>query len=310
MHTLPDIDDIVASALAEDLGVSVAMVESGDDDLSRRDATSAATIPAHASFSGVIVARTRTVVCGLPLVERVYDRLSRSVPAGTEAVEVFPLVAEGSRVAEGAAVAEVRGPARLVLAGERTALDFLMVLSGIAAEAARWQEVAGPDLVVTDTRKTIPGLRALSKYAVRVGGGHNHRGGLWDMVLIKDNHITAAGGVAAAVAAARRVYPTLAVEVEADTVEQAVQAARAGADIVLLDNMDDETLAAAVAAVHEAAPRGRTVLTEASGGIRFERLDTLRDTGVDRVSTSALTMAPPADFALDEAPADAVTAAR
>jgi len=310
VHRLPAIDDIVARALAEDLGVSVDAVEAGAVDLSLRDATSAATIPSGARFSGVIVARERAVVCGLPLVERVYEFLSRSSAEGTEPVEVFPLVAEGSRVAEGAAVAEVSGPARLVLAGERTALDFLMVLSGIAGEAARWQEAAGPDLAVTDTRKTIPGLRALSKYAVRVGGGHNHREGLWDMVLVKDNHIAAAGGITEAVEAARRASPALAVEVEADTAEQAVEAARAGADMVLLDNMDDEGLAAAVAAVHAAAPEGRLVLTEASGGIRFERLETLRTTGVDRVSTSALTMAPPADFALDEASADTGVPAR
>jgi nicotinate-nucleotide pyrophosphorylase (carboxylating) len=176
-----------------------------------------------------------------------------------------------------------------------------MALSGIATEARRWQEEAGDGLAVCDTRKTMPGLRALSKYAVRVGGAHNHRAGLYDMVLVKDNHIRFAGGVGAAVRAARRHAPELAIEVEADSIEQAEEAAAAGADIVLLDNMDDAVLTDVAVLVktvaHEA---GHPILTEASGGITFERLAALRETGVDRVSTSAITFAPPLDFGLDE----------
>jgi nicotinate-nucleotide pyrophosphorylase (carboxylating) len=151
---------------------------------------------------------------------------------------------------------------------------------------------------VTDTRKTLPGLRALSKYAVAVGGAYNHRAGLYDMVLIKDNHIVHAGGVAAAVAAARSIHPELLVECEADSLAQAVEAASAGADYVLLDNMDDAELTAAVAAVRAAAGE-RVCLTEASGRITFDRLGGLATTGVDRVSTSALTLARPLDFGLD-----------
>jgi nicotinate-nucleotide pyrophosphorylase (carboxylating) len=192
------------------------------------------------------------------------------------------------------------GPARIVLAGERAALDFLMVLSGIATEARRWQAAAGAALSVTDTRKTLPGLRALSKYAVRVGGAANHRFGLFDMVLIKDNHIGHAGGVAAAVRAAAAASPGLLVACEADTLDQAVEAAQAGADLILLDNMDDAELARAAVAVREvSASLGQTCLTEASGGIEFGRLPALARAGVDRASSSAITLAPPVDFALD-----------
>jgi nicotinate-nucleotide pyrophosphorylase (carboxylating) len=213
-------------------------------------------------------------------------------------VECFPLVAEGADVAAGDAVMEIEGPARVVLAGERSALDLVMVLSGIASEARRWQTAAGDRLAVTDTRKTLPGLRALSKYAVAVGGAHNHRAGLYDMVLVKDNHIAHAGSVSHAVKVARELNPGLLVECEADSIAQAVEAARAGADYVLLDNMDDETLAHAVVAVREASI-GRACLTEASGRVTFERLEALSATGVDRVSASALTLARPLDFGLD-----------
>jgi nicotinate-nucleotide pyrophosphorylase (carboxylating) len=225
-----------------------------------------------------------------------------SVAAGLiEEVEVFPLLAEGTEVGPGTRVMEISGPARAVLAGERSALNALMVLSGIATTARRWQAEAGERLQVLDTRKTLPGLRALSKYAVRVGGAVNHRFGLYDMVLVKDNHVKFAGGITAAVQAARRAAPGLAVEVETDTIEQAIEAATAGADIVLLDNMDDAMMRAAISGVRDAAEiAGHVVLTEASGSVRFDRLAALRDTGVDRVSSSALSLAPPLDLALDE----------
>jgi nicotinate-nucleotide pyrophosphorylase (carboxylating) len=296
---LPPSDDVIAAALAEDLGVAPERI--GEPSLASpslldADVTSAATVPAGAVFTGRIVARDAGVVCGLPLVARLYEILARAADAGP--VECFPLVAEGADVGCGDAVMEIEGPARLVLAGERSALDLVMVLSGIASEARRWQVEAGEALAVTDTRKTLPGLRGLSKYAVTVGGAHNHRAGLYDMVLVKDNHIVHAGGITAAVRAAREANPDLSLECEADSVEQAAEAARAGADYVLLDNMDDETLTRAIAAVREAAA-GRPVLTEASGRVRFERLRELAATGVDRVSTSALTFAAPLDFGLD-----------
>ena len=304
MFAHPDARDIVALALAEDLGVSPTRFAAnvpGSPDLLARDVTSTSAVGLDARFSGRIVCRQEAVVAGLPVVAAVFDTLS--LAAGLfEPIEVFPLVAEGSRVKPGTPVAEIEGVAAAVLAGERTALDFLMLLSGIATETARWVRAAGPDLAVCDTRKTMPGMRALSKYAVAVGGGTNHRLGLYDMVLVKDNHITAAGGVTAAVKAARAAHPDLVVEVEADTVEQAREAAGAGADIVLLDNMADAVLAEAVVVVREVADAAsRRVLTEASGRVTFGRLAALRATGIDRVSTSSLTMGVRVvDFGFDE----------
>jgi nicotinate-nucleotide pyrophosphorylase (carboxylating) len=294
---LPPIDGIVAAALAEDLGVEPGAILAPEAPVLQRDVTGSL-LPLTARFSGVVRARSAGRVCGLPVAVRVFGLLAAA--SGLDPLECFPLCAEGAEVRAGAAVLEVDGPARLVLAGERTALDFLMALSGIATVAARWQEAAGPSLAVVDTRKTWPGLRALSKYAVRAGGAANHRMGLYDMVLVKDNHIAAAGGVSSAVERARRAQHGLLVEVEADSVAQAVEAAAAGADMVLLDNMDDATLAAAVLAVREAVPAGRRCLTEASGGVTFERLGALAALGLDRVSASALTLAPPLDFGLDE----------
>jgi len=294
---LPPIDGIVAAALAEDLGVEAAAVLSGSPALLDRDVTGSL-LPAATPFTGVVRARSAGIVCGLPIAQRVFTMLAES--AGVSVPECFPLVAEGASVEAGDAVLEVDGLARVVLAGERTALDFLMVLSGIATVAGAWQDEAGPGLTVVDTRKTFPGLREVSKYAVRVGGASNHRAGLFDMVLVKDNHIAAAGGIAGAVDRARRLHPDILVQIEADTVAQAVEAARAGADLVLLDNMDDLTLADAVDAVRAATPEGRTCLTEASGGVTFDRLTVLAELGLDRVSSSALTLAPPLDFGLDE----------
>jgi len=301
VYTLPDTRDIVALALAEDFGVPPARfggTEPADPRILERDATSASVLPQRASIAGRIVAREDLVVAGLPVVDEVYSMLADAVGASGD-VEVFPLVAEGSSVRAGAALADVEGPAAVVLGGERTALNFMMTLCGIASEAKRWQTAAGERLEVVDTRKTYPGLRALSKYATAVGGGTNHRLGLWDMVLVKDNHLRRTT-VDDAVAHARTSAPGLRVEVEADTVEQAVAAVRAGADLVLLDNMDDDVLQDAVGAVRVAADEcGRVVLTEASGGVTIDRVYAMRRLGLDRVSTSAITFAPPKDVALD-----------
>lgn len=303
MFELPNVDHIVARALSEDLGVDPEWfspsVQPAPNILSR-DATSSSTIDPDTRFDAVVVAREECVVCGLPVAERVFEEVSHA--AGLfEPVEFFPLVAEGARVAPGTEVAEVSGIAQAVLASERTALNFMMVLSGIATVTAQWVELAGDNLAVCDTRKTYPGLRSLSKYAVRVGGGTNHRHGLFDMVLVKDNHRREAGGITAAVGRARLRQPALEVEVEADTVEQAVEAVRAGADLVLLDNMSDDMLVEAVHAARQAAEkRGAPVLLEVSGGVVRSRVPVLRLSGVDRVSSSALTMACPVDFGLDE----------
>jgi len=304
LFDVPDIADIVALSLAEDLGVPsdrFAAGAIGTLDVLARDVTTASTVGMDALFSGRIVARQGCVVAGLPVVAAVYETLS-SAAGLPDPVEVFPLVAEGAIVGAGTPVAEVDGLAAAVLSGERTALDFLMLLSGIATETAAWVRAAGPDIAVCDTRKTPPGLRALAKYAVRVGGGSNHRDGLFDMVLVKDNHIRAAGGITAAVDKALAAHPELLVEVEADTIPQALEAVSAGADLVLLDNMDDAMLAEAVAAIRAAdTERPRKVLVEASGGIARDRLPALRAAGVDRVSTSALTFGVGViDFGLDE----------
>lgn len=302
MFDLPDVTAVVAAGLAEDLGVPPALFIPGsapDPTVLKRDVTSASSFPPDATFSGLIVAREDSVVCGLPVANAVWDALCAAA-GDPGAVEVFPLVAEGTRVVAGTPVAEVDGRALHVLAGERTALDFVGLLSGIASEAARWQTEAGPHLDVCDTRKTVPGLRELSKYAVRVGGATNHRAGLYDMVLIKDNHVAAAGGITPAVARARELTPGLLIEVEADTVSQAVEAVHAGADIVMLDNFADADLPDAVAAVRVAASDSqRLVVIEVSGGVRFERLAAIAASGADRVSASALTLVGPKDFALD-----------
>jgi nicotinate-nucleotide pyrophosphorylase (carboxylating) len=298
------IDDIAARALAEDLGVPSAALSAGaaggDPELLARDVTTAGVVPAGSTFAGSIVAREEGVVCGLLAAERVFVLLAGA--AGTpDAVGFEMLAADGDAVRAGDAVARLAGDAAVLLAGERTALNFLMVLSGIASVAARWQQAAGPGVAVLDTRKTLPGLRALSKWAVACGGAQPHRAGLWDMVLIKDNHVRLAGGLAAAIAAARAAHPELRIEAEADTIEQAAEAAAAGADVVLLDNMDADTMRRAVEAVRQAsAGWERRCLTEASGGVTFERVPEIVATGVDRISTSALGLAPPLDFGFDE----------
>lgn len=294
---LPDTTAAIAAALAEDLGVDPRSLATPSPTLLDRDVTGSL-LRADARFSGAVVAREPGVACGLAVAERTWAALARA--AAAEPPRCFPCVAEGSHVAGGTTLLEVDGLARVVLAGERTALDFIALLSGIATVTARWRAAAPAGLDVVDTRKTIPGLRALSKYAVLVGGGTNHRAGLFDMVLVKDNHVAAAGGIAAAVARARRAHPELLVEVEADDVPQAAEAARAGADMVLLDNMDDASLAAAVSAVRSSTPPGRRCLTEASGGVTVERLAALASAGVDRASSSALTLAAPLDVGLDE----------
>ena len=304
MFAVPDSAAIIGLALAEDLGVAPECFLPGARPwagLLQRDATSASVLSAGARFSGVIVAREEAVVAGLPVMASVFATISAAAGLSRH-IEVFPLVAEGSRVQAGTAVAEVSGPALPVLVGERTALDFLMLLSGIATETSRWVEIAGEGLAVCDTRKTSPGLRALSKYAVAVGGGTNHRKGLSDMVLVKDNHIRAAGGIREAIERARRAHPELLIEVEADTLDQAREAVAAGTDLVLLDNFDDAALTAAVGVLREAAAqRGRSVSIEASGGVTRERLPAIAASGVDRVSTSALTLGVRAvDFGFDE----------
>lgn len=263
------------------------------EDLPWGDLTTEALIPPEWTARARLVARQAGVVAGLPVAERVFRALD-------PAVSFRARVAEGARVEPGEVLAEVEGRARALLAGERTALNFLQRLSGIATLTARFVEaVGGTGVRIVDTRKTAPGLRALEKYAVRVGGGHNHRHGLSDGVLIKDNHLAllrrAGISLGEAVRRARaRVPHTVRVEVEVETLEELEEALQAGADLILLDNMPPDLLREAVRRA-----RGRAVL-EASGGIRLETVRAAAEAGVDLISVGALTHSAPAlDISLE-----------
>ena len=255
---------VVTQALAEDVGWG--------------DVTSLVTVPAEARGRAVFVARDPGVLCGLPALRQVYAQVDPTVTVET-------LVEEGSPLNPGDRIAVVEGSARALLTGERLSLNFLQHLSGIATRTAKFVRlVEGTGARIVDTRKTVPGLRALAKYAVRAGGGHNHRFGLYDGVLIKDNHLQAAGGVTAAVSRARELAPhTLRIEVEVETLDQVREALAARADVLLLDNMELETLREAASLC-----RGKA-LTEASGRVNEETVRAIAEVGVDLISIGALT---------------------
>ncbi|MDD2443944.1 MAG: carboxylating nicotinate-nucleotide diphosphorylase [Desulfotomaculaceae bacterium] len=248
------------------------------EDLGAGDLTTNSTVPAGAVSTGYILAKEAGVVAGLPLAEMIFRRLDPSV-------EFRAIARDGDRVERGRVLAEIDGKARAVLTGERLALNFLQHLSGIATRTARLVEmVSGEKARIVDTRKTTPGLRMIEKYAVRVGGGHNHRFGLYDAVLIKDNHIKMAGGIKKAVLAARLGSPhTARIEVEVEELAGVREALEAGADIIMLDNMDPQTMREAVDLV-----AGRA-LVEASGGIGEESIRGVAAAGVDLISVGALT---------------------
>lgn len=249
-----------------------------DEDVGSGDVTTDATVAADARGHGVLVAKSRLVVAGLDVAFAVFKAV-----ADGRALAVETLVKDGDRVEAGTVLAVVDGPAAALLTAERTALNLLQRLSGIATATRAAVDAAGGRITILDTRKTTPTLRALEKYAVRVGGGRNHRFGLYDLVLIKDNHIRLAGGVAAAVAAARRRAPGMPIEIEAQSVAQAAEAADAGADIVLLDNLSTPQIRAAVERI------GGRAKTEISGNVTIARLPELATTGADFVSMGALT---------------------
>jgi len=260
-----------------------------DEDIGRGDVTSESIMPAEATCSAVIAARAPGVIAGLQVAQVTFEQTDA-------AVEFRARIADGSTAGRGAAIAEVIGPARSVLAAERTALNFLQRMSGIATLTKRYvTAVEGTHARILDTRKTAPGLRCLDKWAAALGGGANHRFGLYDGILIKDNHLRIAGGVTPAVAAARRNAPHgLKIQVEVETVEQAQEALAAGADALLLDNMGIADLRRAVEAAH-----GRA-LTEASGGVTLKNVREIAETGVDFISVGALTHSAPAlDIGLD-----------
>lgn len=270
------VERAVAAALEEDLGLA-------------GDLTSQATLSPEAVATASLSAREAGVIAGLDLAAAAFRLVG-------DGVSFTPALADGDRVATGGLVATVSGPARLVMSGERVALNFLNHLSGIATLTRTYADaVAGTDAQICDTRKTTPGLRAFEKYAVRCGGGANHRYSLDDAILIKDNHIAVAGSVTAAYKAAEAFAGHLvAIEIEVQNLAELEEALAAGARIVLLDNMDNETLRQAVA-----LNKGRAKL-EASGGVKLDRVRSIAETGVDYISTSQITMAAvPLDLGLD-----------
>jgi nicotinate-nucleotide pyrophosphorylase (carboxylating) len=268
--------DLVRRALAEDVG---------DGDVS-----TAATVPAGVAARGILLAKSACVIAGLDVAFETFRQLDASVRTDARR-------RDGDRCVPGDVIAAVDGPARTLLVGERTALNFLQRLSGIATLARRFVDASGGRITILDTRKTTPTLRALEKYAVRAGGATSHRAGLHDAFLIKDNHISLAGGVAPAVARARAHRPGMSVEVEADTLDQVDEALAAGADIILVDNMGTPAIRDAVV---RAAGRAKI---EISGGVTLDRIPELAGTGADFISVGALThSAPAADISFEIEP--------
>jgi nicotinate-nucleotide pyrophosphorylase (carboxylating) len=274
-----DTDEFVRRVLAEDLGKG-------------GDVTSAATIRVDARFTAELVAREPIVVAGLDLAEAFFRALDGQVAIDQQ-------VGDGTAVEAGAVLMRLKGDARAMLTAERSALNTLQHLSGIATLTRRYVDaIAGTGAVLLDTRKTLPGLRALEKYAARMGGAQNHRMRLDDGMLIKDNHVAVAGGVGPAVRAAKEAGTGLEVQVEVDRIEQIEEALDAGADRLLLDNMDPPTLRRAVELVAGGVP------LEASGGVRLETIRAIAETGVDFISVGRITQSAPAvdigmDYALD-----------
>lgn len=262
-------------ALSEDIGIG--------------DITTEATIPSCQNAIGILTAKSEGVVAGLTVAEKTFAKVDSSL-------EFRSIVEEGATVSMGTSIAEVEGSAKSILIGERTALNFLQRLSGVATLTSLFvKAVHDYDVRIVDTRKTTPGLRALQKYAVRVGGGNNHRYGLYDGILIKDNHIIASGGIHNAVKSAKSAAThTVKIEVEVETLEQVQQALEAEADILLLDNMSIDMMQTVVKLV------GNRAITEASGGIILERVHAVAATGVNLISIGALThSAMPMDISLN-----------
>ncbi len=268
------LDSFVRSTLTEDLGTG-------------GDITSAAVIPDSARFIGAVVSRDAITVAGLPIAEAFFRHLDADV-------EVELHAQDGDRVNRGATLMRITGKARALLTGERSALNTLQHLSGVATMAARYADaIKGTGATLLDTRKTIPGLRLLEKYATRMGGATNHRMGLWDAAMIKDNHVAVAGTVGEAVRRAKAAG-IASIIVEVDRIDQIEEALAAGATHLLLDNMAPSTLRGAVTLV------GGRVPTEASGGVTLETIRAIAETGVTYVSVGRLTQsAPAADIGLD-----------
>ena len=266
--TAAEIHRAVRAALTEDVGIG--------------DATTLATVPVKAQSIALMNARAPLTVAGIAFAEAAFRQLSPKI-------KIQKFARDGQHVAAGKTLLKISGPSRAILSGERVALNFVQRLSGVATLTTQFvKAVRGTNAKILDTRKTTPGWRRFEKYAVACGGGTNHRIGLFDMILIKDNHLVALqdekpNAIAAAVLRARKKFPKLKIEVEADTLTQVSQAAAAGADIILLDNMDLKSLCAAVKIV---AGRAKT---EASGGVNLQTVRAIAKTGVDFISVGALT---------------------
>jgi nicotinate-nucleotide pyrophosphorylase (carboxylating) len=275
---------LVPTVLAETVRRALA------EDIDRGDVTTEACVSPTAMGQAALKAREPVVVCGLPVVDEVYAQLD-------PLVDVERHVEDGDAIGSGQALATLTGPAASILLGERVALNFVQRLTGIATMTRRFVDALpkGSPTRITDTRKTTPGLRALERYAVRCGGGYNHREDLGAAVLIKDNHIAAAGGVRQAIERARAYAPhTSRIECEVDTRAQLKEALEAGADIIMLDNFEDEQVRDAIELID-----GRAII-EVSGGVTLERVGTLGALGVDVISVGALTHSSPScDLGLD-----------
>lgn len=266
VHGLPaDLGDQVRAALAEDLGT-------GD--------VTAALVPSDQRVVGRVLSREHAVLCGQPWVDETFRQLDASVQLDWR-------VEDGQSIAPDQVIVRIEGPARAVLTGERTALNFLQLLSGTATAARRFVDaVAGTGCAILDTRKTLPGLRTAQKYATRCGGARNHRMGLYDMVLVKENHIVAAGSIAAAVATARWLSPGVPVEVEVESLEEFEQALAAGCDVIMLDELPLDEMREAV---RRRDARAGRIRLEASGSVTLETVRQIAETGVDYISVGAIT---------------------
>jgi nicotinate-nucleotide pyrophosphorylase (carboxylating) len=270
--------DTVARALAEDIGAG--------------DVTTQATVDALVPARGELIAKSECVIAGLDVAGEAFRQLDPSA-------QVVVHQGDGSRCVPGDLIAEIHGKAAAMLTAERTALNFLQRLSGIATITRRFVDATGGRIAILDTRKTTPLLRVLEKYAVRAGGGTNHRVGLYDAVLIKDNHIRLAGGVRAAVERTRASRGDLPIEIEAQSLAQVDDAIQAGVDVILLDNLTPAQLVEAISRI------GGRAKIEISGGVTLDRIPELAATGADFVSVGALThSAPAADISLEIEPED------
>ena len=264
-YTPEDLDSQVATALREDVGT-------GD--------VTAELVPPTQKVRGRVITREDAVLCGRPWVDETFRQLDPGIRLTWHAADGDPITADS-------VIFEIEGPARAVLTGERTALNFLQLLSATATAARRFVDaVAGTGCVILDTRKTLPGLRTAQKYAVRCGGAQNHRIGLYDMVLIKENHIAAAGSLSGAIAAARRGAPAVKVEVEVESIAEFKEALAAWPDIILLDEFSQPDMIEAVA-INRA--QGRRVKIEASGSVSLETVRAVATTGVDYISVGSIT---------------------